>query len=589
MNDNYQASTDHRSLTAKQAPRRAALTVRHSPCIALLSLLSAAMLLSILPAAPGQASADDQPMIVRIRNVAPADAQRLIDQGVDLLEARDGSDLFALATSDQQTALRKAGWDIDIEARQTVLLQNSRPLAAAGEYRSVEETEQFLRDRAARYPHVAMLADFGDTWQRQQSNGAAGYDLLALRLTNRAIAGPKPIFFLMAAIHAREWTTAEIATRFIDHLLINYNVDPDVTWLLNEHEIVVAPMLNPDGRKIAEQGYLQRKNVNPSNGSDCQFPPSSGNQYGVDLNRNSSFYWNGAGTSQDPCSQVFPGSGPASEPETQALQAFITALYPDRPRPANGIPAPDDTSGVLISLHSYANLILWPWGYTSSPAPNAIALERLGRRFARYNDYIAQQSNGLYPTSGTTDEWAYAELGIAAYTFEIGPMEGPCAGFTPPYSCLDGGVGGSFWPRNLPALLYAARVARAPYTLPAGPDVSNIAVISDTTTLTVTTTFDGRDQIVSAAELSINRLEEAGNEAFTLQPRDGAFDSYIEQAQVTLPISALLEEHTPSASIALLRGRNAAGAWGPTSAAWLKEPYWVWMPTVEQSAQRNNP
>ncbi|MCG8350874.1 MAG: hypothetical protein MI924_24135 [Chloroflexales bacterium] len=589
MNDNYQASTNLHSLMAKQAPRRTALIVRHSPFIALLGLLSAAMLLSVLPVASGQASADDQPVVVRISNISPADAQRLIKQGVDLLEARDGPDLFALATSDQQTALREAGWDIHIEAHQTMLLQNSQPFTVSGGYRSVEETEQFLRDRAARYPHVAMLADFGDSWQRQQSNGAAGYDLLALRLTNRDIAGPKPVFFLMAAIHAREWTTAEIATRFIDHLLINYNIDPDVTWLLNEHEIVVAPMLNPDGRKIAEQGYLQRKNVNPGSGDACKFPPSASNQYGVDLNRNSSFFWNSAGTSQDPCSQVFPGSGPASEPETQALQAFITALYPARPRPANGAPAPDDTSGVLISLHSYSNLILWPWGYTSSPAPNAVALERLGRRFARYNDYTAHQSKDLYLTSGTTDEWAYAELGIAAYTFEIGPMEGPCAGFTPPYSCLDGGVGGSFWPRNLPALLYAARVAHAPYTLPAGPDVSNIAVINDTKTLTVTATFDGRDQIVSAAELSFSRSGEAGSEVFALQALDGAFDSYQEQAQLILPMSALLKANTPRVSIALLRGRNVAGAWGPMSATWLKEPYRVWAPLVEQSAQRNNP
>ena len=61
---------------------------------------------------------------------------------------------------------------------------------------------------------------------------------------------------------------------------------------------------------------------------------------------------------------------------------------------------------------------------------------------------------------------------MASFTFEVGPIFGACGGFFPAYSCLDEGA--SFWPRNLPALLYALRVARAPYTQPAGPDACTV-------------------------------------------------------------------------------------------------------------------
>ena len=54
-----------------------------------------------------------------------------------------------------------------------------------------------------------------------------------------------------SAIHAREYTTAELTTRFAEHLVNNYNVDADITWLLDHFELHLVPQANPDGRKIA--------------------------------------------------------------------------------------------------------------------------------------------------------------------------------------------------------------------------------------------------------------------------------------------------------------------------------------------------
>ena len=76
----------------------------------------------------------------------------------------------------------------------------------------------------------------------------------------------------MAAIHARELTTAEVATRFAEQLVQRYGVDPDVTWLLDYNEVHILAQSNPDGRKMAEadagnpnianENAYWRKNVN---------------------------------------------------------------------------------------------------------------------------------------------------------------------------------------------------------------------------------------------------------------------------------------------------------------------------------------
>ena len=98
----------------------------------------------------------------------------------------------------------------------------------------------------------------------------------------------------------------------------------------------------------------------------------------------------------------------------EAMESYVRSLWPDRRGPAKTDPAPADTSGIHIDLHSYSELVLWPWGDTNQPAPNGPALQTLGRKFAFFNGYAPQQSIGLYPTDGTTDDFAYGELGVPA-------------------------------------------------------------------------------------------------------------------------------------------------------------------------------
>ncbi len=506
-------------------------------------------------------------VIARVTMRNQQELERFVTLGLDLLEMRAGDDLFIITTPAQIEELRAKGWAISVDKKQSALVNEQRTNTFRNGYRTVAEMRAFVDSKAAAYPNLAEVFTYGQSWEKINSGGTAGWNLFGITLTNKQIAGPKPTFFLMAAIHARELTTSELALRFIDYLLTNYGVDGDATWLLDEHKIVIVPSSNPDGHVIAEQSFFQRKNTNTSYGGNCPNPPSSSNQYGVDLNRNTDFKWGTVNTPTEPlCGQTYPGPTPASEPETTALQNLARSLFADQRGPLDTDPAPMTTTGFFLTLHSYSNLVLWPWGWTENAAPNSTELALIGQKFASYNGYTPTQSTGLYPTSGTTDDWAYGELGVPAMTFEVGPSSGTCSGFFPPFTCLDGGSGGSFWLRNLPAFLHAARIARAPYQLAHGPTPETFTATSQPGSF-----FDLRAQLneqfnggqaISAAEYYIDTPPWRGGTGIAMTALDGSFNSTIETAAATIgPVSG---RH-----LLFVRGRDLLGNWGPVRAVFV--------------------
>jgi carboxypeptidase T len=433
-------------------------------------------------------------------------------------------------------------------------------------YRSVEETYATAQSIAADYPGLASWIDMGDSWEKTASSGSAGYDMRVLRLTNSAVPGPKPKLFVMSSVHAREYTPAELATRFAEFLVDRYDSDPDVTWLLDYHEIHLLLQANPDGRKRAETGLSWRKNTN--NGY-CT------NSYlrGADLNRNFGFGWGCCGGSSGfQCSEVFRGPSPGSEPETQAIQNYVRAQFPDQRDEPLSAAAPIHATGVFLDLHSYSELVLWPWGIQKAPAPNGTALQTLGRKFAYFNGYAPHQAFDLYPTDGTTDDFAYGELGLAAYSFELGST------FFQNCSTFENTI----VPDNLPALTYAAKVARTPYLTPAGPDIVSAAVAPEPvfsgTMVQLTATVDDTrynnrngvepTQNIAAAEYYVDTppwITSTPPIGKPMTAADGAFDEKIEAVQASVDISGL----SGGRHIIFVRGRDTGGNWGAFQAVFL--------------------
>lgn len=419
------------------------------------------------PSTPPPAAAE--PIVVARVDFPDRETLAALAARLDLWEAHpEKGYLVAALQLKELEALRRAGHRVEVLPDLTT--RYNQPLApgvaqAAGIpgypcYRTVAETFADMARLATAYPSLVRWVDIGDSWDKVKPGGPAGHDLVVLVLSNQQRPGPKFRFFLMAEIHARELVTTELALRFAEGLLARHGGDPDVTWLLDYGELHLLPLSNPDGRLFAEQGLLWRKNTDADDG--CTTYPN----YGTDLNRNSSFRWGGAGTSTDPCNIVYRGPGAASEPEVQAMQNYVLGLFPDQRGPLDTDAAPADTTGLFITLHSYSELVLFPWGWTATAAPNATGLQTLGRKFGFFNAYEVMQSVGLYPTSGTSDDWAYGVLGVAAYTFELGTdFFQDCATFTNVIA-----------PANLPALLCGFKAARRPYRTPAAPDVRNLTL-----------------------------------------------------------------------------------------------------------------
>jgi len=563
--------------------------------IAAALLLTVAVHFAARPA-PSTAQAHRPTVVARIYYTDPADLSRLTD--VDLWEYNNVAEGYVLAAvgGDDLDALRAAGWRVAIDEAATAHLtrRDAGPAFYNG-YRSVDEIYAALDAAAAAHPELTELLTYGQSYCLGRGgcvtpgdDALAGYPLRAIRVTNEAVAGSsiisgdavsrgeKPVFFLMAGIHAREITTSEIALRFLDLLLDGYGMDANITWLVDWHEIWIVPTANPDGHWLVELGqqpayggwpFMQRKNARLENGldalDDCDvWPPDSGTQFGVDLNRNHSFAWGGSGSSGEPCDPTFRGVAPASESEVARLEALLSALFADRRGPAMDDPAPTDTVGLLITLHSFSNLVLWPWGHLYTDAPNRADLQAIGDKLATFNGYRSCQAAAfdcLYAAAGATDDWAYGELGIPAFTFEIGHE------FMPPYSMIDAVQ----WPGNGPALLYAATIARTPYQTIHGPDAQNVLVGGPGPVRSVSATLDATSNSglpIAAAEYTLDVppwQEDALPVALTAT--DHVFDSSVEKVVGEVDTSAL----PPGDHILYLRGQDSAGNWGPVSAAFV--------------------
>lgn len=516
-------------------------------------------------------------MLVHVYYETPERLERLVTE-LDVLEHANHREGYvaALVEPDDYERLVAEGLRVEVQDEPTSILQ--RLLGAGGFrsipsyacYRTVEETTTTMTTLASDYPDLVQLVDIGDSWDKVTPGGAAGYDLQGVVVTNETIAGPKPRFFLMGAIHAREYATAELAIRFAEQLVASYGTNPDATWLLDHYELHVLPHTNPDGRKIAEQGYTQRKNRNTTLGA-CSYPPTASSQHGIDLNRNHAFKYGGAGTSTSACNLTYRGPAATSEPETQALQSYMSSIFADQRGPGDNDPAPATTTGLMISLHSYSPLVLFPWSWSAVEAPNLAQLRTLGRKFGYHNDYpVCQAPVCLYAASGSTDDWAYGELGIAAYTFEVGTaFFQDCASFE-----------STIAPGNLAALTTAFKAARRPYQTPAGPDATTVTVsaspVTAGTAVTLTATADDTrydsngwgtepTQAIAAARFSIDHPSWTSTPLTAMAPSDGTFDTSVEGATATIDTTGWL----PGRYLLMVEGRDATGSWGAPSAVFL--------------------
>lgn len=260
-------------------------------------------------------------------------------------------------------------------------------------------------------------------------------------------------FLLMGNHHAREWQTISTALFFVDSILRAYSSNPTIKKLIDSTYIVVLPMVNPDGYyySMDQNNEMWRKNRALRNSI-----------YGVDVNRNYPGEVNGdirgdwgaiynSSTTHYPSSDVYCGPYAGSEREVQSVMNLVKRF----------------SFNISISLHSYSELVLYPWGATSDTTLDNNLLSTLATKIASKmlkqstGTYTPQKSDALYPTSGDSDGWIYGYtkfvkgLTTLPFTFEID------TGFSPPTTTL-----AQLHRRVFPGILYSAFLCESVFGLP---------------------------------------------------------------------------------------------------------------------------
>jgi|CXWL01.1.fsa_nt_gi carboxypeptidase T len=327
------------------------------------------------------------------------------DSGISIEEIMPGQSA-GIATPEDVELARKAGVKIlsaiSLEQRFGALDFPEKDSI----YHNYDRTVKALDAIAASAPDVVSKFSIGKSLQ--------GKDLWALRLTRGAkgaAASAKPGIVFLGTHHAREHLSTEIPLMLAKHLADN-RAQPEIAKLLDTRDIYIIPMVNPDGVEydISDGKYhMHRKNMAPNHDGTT----------GVDLNRNYGYGWGGKGASSNPNNDTYRGPSAFSEPETQAVKAFVES---------------HKNLKILLSYHTFSELILYPWGRTNDPLddkPAHDAYIAMGAEMGKMTGYKPQQASSLYIVSGDTCDWAWGQHKIFCFTFELTPTSMWEGGFYP--------------------------------------------------------------------------------------------------------------------------------------------------------------
>jgi carboxypeptidase T len=290
--------------------------------------------------------------------------------------------------------------DIDASARaEHERLQKPGPKEFFAEYRDYTAIGEHLRSLALLAPDRVAIQAIGAS--------VDGRPIWAVRIGN---GGTKML--VNGTEHAREWLSAMATTCVADRIVRDYATDPQIRAFADTHELWVVPVSNPDGYQYAWT-------------SDRYWRKNRRGSHGVDLNRNFSVGWGGEGSGKSKRSETYRGEYAFSEPESIALRDLVKR----------------EQITHHVDFHTYSQLVLYPWGYTRTPAPDRARFAAIGDRMAsaifatHRNAYKLIQSSELYPAGGTMSDWMYGEAGAQSFTIELRPGEWPGrgrGGFAPP-------------------------------------------------------------------------------------------------------------------------------------------------------------
>lgn len=198
-------------------------------------------------------------------------------------------------------------------------------------YYTHDEINAYIDELAELYSTRVFVKRVGKSYE--------GRWLKTIKITNGDGRANKNVILMDGGFHAREWIAHASVLYAIGELVNNHEAHAQ---LLLDYDWVILPVVNADGYAYTHQSAdtrLWRKTRQPSSAS-C---------IGTDPNRNFGFHWNETGASPDPCSETYAGPKAFSEPEAIVVRDLIHSLA--------------ERGKMYLTVHSYGNYILYPWGY----------------------------------------------------------------------------------------------------------------------------------------------------------------------------------------------------------------------------------
>ncbi|MHC4534043.1 MAG: M14 family zinc carboxypeptidase [Planctomycetota bacterium] len=391
-------------------------------------------------------------ILIKAQVTNKADTEELVKMDFDIWEfQQDG--IIIRVTDDERNRIKESGFTIETitedvyeyleKIRQEQISLLAEPTSA--KYHSHDEVNTELI--ALEESGVAKTYIIGNTHE--------GRDIWAIRISdNPSEDEQEPGAVFLGCHHAREWISVEVPLYIAQYLANNYNSDAEVKHLVDNCQIWIIPVVNPDGYEFSRSTNRMWRKNRRDNGDGT---------FGVDLNRNYGYKWGTVDASPRTSSIIYRGPSAFSEPETQAVRDLVSA-YDFR---------------ILMTYHSFWQTIGYPWGYTREPAPDEPMFSDMTSNMIEliYNTSGAIYTYWLdtpdtYGFSGGTEDWSYGELGIDSFGMELPPVTFGQGGFVLPESrilptCVE----------NMPVALYLISYAAADYgieNLTSGKTYNNI-------------------------------------------------------------------------------------------------------------------
>lgn len=279
------------------------------------------------------------------------------------------------------------------------------------EYYNYQKMTELLQNLQSQNPDIMKLDSYGKTYE--------GREIWVVKISDNVNLDEKePGVLFMGAHHGNEKPSYEALLFFVKYVLDNYTKEDRVRNVVDNTQIFVIPMVNPDGVEYSINSEEWRKNREPNY-------DNSGNiiSYGVDLNRNYDFKWNlleivpslyGGTWVSSPDSWNYRGDAPFSEKETTAVKTLVE----------------QHLINISISYHTYGEFITYPWTDNSGRTPDEDLFVSVGEGICSINNYeLYGTENTLIPrpggTLGISENWLYGTQGILSFTIEICKTRAP--------------------------------------------------------------------------------------------------------------------------------------------------------------------